>query len=195
MHLSLNTIFAFLRPSLMKWSNTFGNYYGMTSWAKVPVHSLHQLKDNSLRLCVIHRKLNEKIVKDKFPQPREEQEFDILHGVFCLLQKRARQIHTECDLSLYCLVCLFCLFVWGVSSHSRIFHSYGDVSITGEWLQILTYARHLSLLMVIEQWGFFNVPHLLWHGASVIMVISEDPWHSTVAERLAVELLLLVFTT
>ena len=40
-------------------------------------------------------------------------------------------------------VCLFvCLFVWGFSSHSRMFHSYGDVTITDEGLQILTYARH-----------------------------------------------------
>ena len=30
------------------------------------------------------------------------------------------------------------LFVWGFSSHSKIFHSYGDVTITGEWLQILS---------------------------------------------------------
>ena len=29
-------------------------------------------------------------------------------------------------------------FVWGFSSHSRIFHSYGDVTITGEVLQIFT---------------------------------------------------------
>ena len=36
----------------------------------------------------------------------------------------------------------FCLFVCRLSSHSRIFHSYGDVTITGEGLQILTYARH-----------------------------------------------------
>ena len=35
------------------------------------------------------------------------------------------------------------LFVWGFSSHSRIFQSYGDVNITGDGLQILTYARHL----------------------------------------------------
>ena len=27
-------------------------------------------------------------------------------------------------------------------SHSRIFHMYGDVTIAGEGLQILTYARH-----------------------------------------------------
>ena len=36
---------------------------------------------------------------------------------------------------------LFCLFVWSLSSHSRIFHSYGNVIINGEGLQILTYAR------------------------------------------------------
>ena len=39
------------------------------------------------------------------------------------------------------------LFVCGVfcgfSYNLRIFHSYGDVTITGEKLQILTYARHL----------------------------------------------------
>ena len=29
-----------------------------------------------------------------------------------------------------------------------------------------------------EQWGFFTVPHLLWHGTSVFMVISKDPWHA-----------------
>ena len=33
------------------------------------------------------------------------------------------------------------MFVWGLSSHSRVFHSYGDVTITGEGLQILTCAR------------------------------------------------------
>ena len=37
---------------------------------------------------------------------------------------------------------MICLFVWGFSSHSRIFHSYGDFTITGEGLQILTCARH-----------------------------------------------------
>ena len=37
---------------------------------------------------------------------------------------------------------LFSLFVWGFSSHSRIRHSYGDLTNAGEVLQILTYARH-----------------------------------------------------
>ena len=44
------------------------------------------------------------------------------------------------------------------SSHSRIFHSFGDVAIAGEGLQILNYAR---------QWGFFSVPYLLGHETSV----------------------------
>ena len=33
-----------------------------------------------------------------------------------------------------------CLFVWGLLSHLRIFHSYGDITIAA----ILTYARPLS---------------------------------------------------
>ena len=35
-----------------------------------------------------------------------------------------------------------------------------------------------SAFMAIEQWGFFSMPDLLWHGHPFIMVISEDPWHS-----------------
>ena len=35
-----------------------------------------------------------------------------------------------------------------------------------------------SALIAIEQWGFFYVPHLLWHGSSVFKVISDDSWHS-----------------
>ena len=38
------------------------------------------------------------------------------------------------------------LFVWSFSSHSRIFHSYRDVTIADERLQILTNARHSRLL-------------------------------------------------
>ena len=35
-----------------------------------------------------------------------------------------------------------CLFVLGFSSHSRIFHSYRDITMAGEGLQILTCAQH-----------------------------------------------------
>ena len=36
---------------------------------------------------------------------------------------------------------LFCLIVWGFSYPSRIFHLYGNVTITSEGLQILTYYK------------------------------------------------------
>ena len=55
-----------------------------------------------------------------------------------------------------------------------------------------------ATLMAIEQWGFFNVPHLLWHGASVFNGYLRGPVtliHVPNAERLAVELSLPVFTT
>ena len=60
-------------------------------------------------------------------------------------------------------------------SHSRIFHSFGDVTIGGERLQILTYARHL--------WPLISEGSLACHtycdmGHPFIMVISEDTWHS-----------------
>ena len=60
----------------------------------------------------------------------------------------------------------------GLSSHSRIFHSYGDVTITGEGLQILTHARH--------SWPLSSEDSLACHtycdtGHPFIMVISENP--------------------
>ena len=68
-----------------------------------------------------------------------------------------------------------CMFIWSFSSHSRIFHSYGGVTIAGEELQILTYARH--------SWPLSSEGSLTCHtwcdtGLPFIMVISEDPWHS-----------------
>ena len=71
---------------------------------------------------------------------------------------------------LYTNVCLFGFF----SSHSRIFLSYGDVTVAGEGLQILTDAR-LS-------WPLSNEGSLACHTYCdtehpFIMVISEDPWH------------------
>ena len=48
--------------------------------------------------------------------------------------------------------------------------------------------------MAIEQWGFFSVPHLLWHGASVYNGQLRGPVTlAPNAERLAVELSLYSF--
>ena len=68
-----------------------------------------------------------------------------------------------------------CLFVWSFSSHSRIFHSFGDVIFAGEGLQNLTYARN--------SWPLSSEGSLACHtycdrGHPFIMVFSEDPWHS-----------------
>ena len=74
------------------------------------------------------------------------------------------------ELSLNKFVCLF----GGFSSHSRIFHLYGDVTIAGEGLQILTYARH--------SWPLSSEGSLACHtycdtGHPFIMVICQDPLH------------------
>ena len=53
-----------------------------------------------------------------------------------------------------------------------------------------------SALMAIEQWGFFNVPYLLWHGPTVYNGHLRGPMSlKPVAERLAVKLSLPVCTT
>ena len=89
-----------------------------------------------------------------------------------------------------------CMFVWGLSFHSRIFHSYGDITIASEGLQILTYARHswpLSSEGSLACHTYCDTGHII----PFIMVISEDrPTTLTPnAEYLAVELSLPVFTT
>ena len=81
--------------------------------------------------------------------------------------------------SSFIFLFIFCVFLLtmggGGSSHYRIFHSYGDVTITGEGLQSLTYmcTRH--------SWSLNSKGSLMCHtytGHSFIMVISEDPCHS-----------------
>ena len=77
--------------------------------------------------------------------------------------------------------CLFvCLFAWSFSSHLRIFYSYGDFTIAGEWLQIWTYARH--------SWSLNSEGSLTRHGASLY---NGHLWRMTltpITERLIVEL-------
>ena len=83
---------------------------------------------------------------------------------------------------IFCFVCLE--FTVPLENISLI---YGDVTIAGEGLQILS--NICSALMVIEQWGFFSVPHLLRHGPTLYNGHLRGPVTLTpVAERLAVEL-------
>ena len=63
---------------------------------------------------------------------------------------------------------------------------YGDVTIIGEGLQILTYARH-SLPLSSEG-------YLVWHEAAVYILYLRGPVTlASIAERLAVELSLYLF--
>jgi hypothetical protein len=61
------------------------------------------------------------------------------------------------------------------TSRSRIFHLYGDVTLPVKGCKILGLC---SALRAFEQGGFFIVPHLLGHGASVFPVSSDGSPHS-----------------
>ena len=76
------------------------------------------------------------------------------------------------NFNIFC-VCLFvCLEVWRFSVPLENFSLI--------WRRHHTWWRALcSALMVIEQCGFFNVQHRLWHGTTFLKVISEDPWPLT----------------
>ena len=80
--------------------------------------------------------------------------------------------------SFFPLACfaLICLFVCsGFSSYSKIFNSYGDVTISGEGLQILTYTR---FLWPLSSEGSLACLSYCDTGLPFIKVIFEDPWHS-----------------
>ena len=81
--------------------------------------------------------------------------------------------HFECLYYAYLCKKFVCLFVWGFSPHSRIFYSYGVVTITSEGLQNLTYAQ--------QSWLLSSEGSLVCHtycDTGHIMIISEDPRHS-----------------
>ena len=69
---------------------------------------------------------------------------------------------------------IVCLFIWSLSSHLRIFHLYGDVTIVDEGLQIVTYAR--------QSWPLSSKGSLTcqtcWDtDLHFVMVILEESWH------------------
>ena len=72
---------------------------------------------------------------------------------------------------------VFVMFIWGLSSHSRTFQSYGDVTITGEGLQILTYAWHTWTHELSSEVSYACRTYCD-KGHPFIIVISEGPWPS-----------------
>ena len=86
------------------------------------------------------------------------------------------------------IVCLFEIF----TSQSRIFTHLEISSLLARDANFDLF----SALMTVEQWGFYIVLHILWHGSSVYNGHLRGPVTlSLIAERLAVELSLPVFTT
>jgi hypothetical protein len=65
--------------------------------------------------------------------------------------------------------------VYCFTSRSRIFHSFGEVTIAGEGLENVSLC---SVLRAFEQGENFIAPHPLWHGASVFPVSSKEPPYS-----------------
>ena len=82
---------------------------------------------------------------------------------------------TSIGLSVQRPLVFVCLFVGFFRPTWRILHSYGDVTFTGEGLQILTYARHSGPL---GSEGSLACHTYCDTGHPFKMVISEDPWHS-----------------
>ena len=70
---------------------------------------------------------------------------------------------------------LVCLFFGGGLSHLRISHLYGDVPITSEGRQILTYAQHSWQLSSEGSHGYHTYCDM---EHPFIMVILEDLRHS-----------------
>ena len=89
----------------------------------------------------------------------------------------------------YCFLTLrTILFVCGFTSHWRIFHSNGNVTIKGEgfkfWPKLGTHGHWAERVGNI-----INAPYLLWHGSSVYNGHLRGPvTFAPVTERLAVEL-------
>ena len=87
-------------------------------------------------------------------------------------------------------LCFF--FAWGFSYHSKFFHSYGDINIVCEGLQILTCDRHS--LPLSRKGSLACHPYLTW-GIPIYGHLQGPMTLTPTAKRLAVELSLPVFTT
>ena len=75
-----------------------------------------------------------------------------------------------------------CMFVWSFRGFFVFFlvpfENFSLIWIRYHYQWRATRFDQCTALITIEQWGFFSVPHLLWHETSVHTVISEDPWLS-----------------
>ena len=92
------------------------------------------------------------------------------HGVSIFVPRPFHTTRSFRHTNSFSIVCL-----WFFRPTRKIFHSCEDVTIAGEGLQLLTYARH--------SWPLSSEGSLACHtycdtGHPFIIVISEDPRHS-----------------
>ena len=81
-----------------------------------------------------------------------------------------------------CLFLFVCLFVFvPLENFSNLWRRHHDRRRASSF-------DLCSALMTIEQWGFFSVSYLLWHGASVYNGHIHPVTLTTIVERLPVEL-------
>ena len=96
-------------------------------------------------------------------------------NVFEYLNKKSKHNLSQTIILYLSWKSFVCLFTRIFRPIREFFNLNGDVPITGEGLQILTYVRHL--------WQLSSEGSLAWHtycdtGHPFIMGITEDPWHS-----------------
>ena len=126
-----------------------------------------------VRICSFLKGLNINVTKGAFSSElsitlNPSGSLILRSSLFCLISYERKVLWGSSEFP-------YRLFVWDLSSQSRIFHSYEDISITSEVLQIFTYARHL---LPLSSEGSLVCHTYCDTGHPFIMVISEDPWHS-----------------
>ena len=105
--------------------------------------------------------------------------------IFLLSVKIFQAVYNSMYIGCVCVSLFVCLFVWFFPSYSRIFHSYGDVTIAGEGLQILTSA-HLFKMVISERKAVeFSLPVL---RLSSVAAGIRTPNRHYMAERLPMRL-------
>ena len=75
----------------------------------------------------------------------------------------------------YSMCLLVCLFVWGLSSNPNNLHTFGDVTISGERLQILSYARADRHSWSLSSGGSLTCHTYCDKDLPIIILTTEEP--------------------
>ena len=92
-----------------------------------------------------------------------------------------------CKVYFLSKVTLSKLSVGGTLFIKRRKYSFGDITIIGKELQSIGL---WSALIAFEQGGIFIVPQLMWHRASVLLILSEGLPHLAILTGIPIELII-----